>query len=99
MPGLWCYGTSSFFLKCMSCWKENGWQQQGRKKQVLQGMIRAAGVYVQLDRGNTIGANKMAAKAVQAFVEHRGVVPAIFDLDVLLEKLEKVDPIPPKLTQ
>ena len=71
----------------------------GAEKQVLQAMIRAAGVYVQLDRGNTIGANKMAAKAVEVFIEHRQVVPAIFDLDVLLEKLKEVDPIPPKLIQ
>ena len=69
----------------------------GEEKLVLQAMIRAAGVYVQLGHGNVKGARKMAAKAVEVLTEHREAVPVGFDLDLLLEKLRKGDPLPPKL--
>ncbi len=69
----------------------------GVHKLVLQAMIRAAGVYIQLDHGNTKGARKMAVKSFETLTKHREAVPPIFDLDLLLEKLRKVDPMPPKL--
>ncbi|MBU0910071.1 MAG: DUF309 domain-containing protein, partial [Proteobacteria bacterium] len=45
---------------------EGQWMaSQGREKIALQGLIRAAGVYILLAGGNRQGAGKMAAKAVQ----------------------------------
>jgi len=70
---------------------------KGAAKLILQAMIRAAGMYVQLDRDNIIGATSMAAKAVEAFEYNRREVPDLFDLDLLLKKLRDVDPVPPKL--
>jgi len=69
----------------------------GVHKLVLQAMIRAAGVYIQLEHGNTKGARKMAEKAVETLTRQRDAVPPIFDLGLLLAKLRKVDPVPPKL--
>lgn len=77
---------------------ENVWYPAtGPYKLVLQAMIRAAGMYVQLDHGNTKGAASMAGKAVAAFRANREYVPNYFDLDVLLAKLNNVDSVPPKL--
>jgi len=70
---------------------------KGAAKLILQAMIRAAGMYVQLDRDNIKGATSMAAKAVEAFEYNRSEVPDLFDLDLLLKKLRDVDPVPPKL--
>ena len=77
---------------------EHAWiTATGKRKLILQAMIRAACMYVQLDHGNTKGATSMAAKAVAAFEVNRSEVPDFFDLDLLLSKLRKVDPVPPKL--
>lgn len=79
---------------------EHAWlRAEGKEKIVLQAMIRAAGMYIQLDHGNTKGAHKMAAKAVEAFSSNRDAVPPIFDLDLLINKLNQVDPLPPKLNK
>lgn len=71
----------------------------GAAKLILQAMIRAAGMYVQLDRDNVKGATSMAAKAVEALECNRSEVPDLFDLDLLLTKLRDVDPVPPKLVR
>jgi len=68
----------------------------GSDKLTLQAMIRAAGMYVQLDRDNIKGAASMAAKSVEALERYRSEVPNIFDLDLLLSKLKDVDPVPSK---
>ena len=77
---------------------EHEWlNSDGAAKLIFQAMIRAAGMYIQLDRDNVKGATSMAAKAVDAFENNRGEVPDILNLDLLLAKLREVDPIPPKL--
>lgn len=77
---------------------EHEWlKSTGAAKLVLQAMIRAAGMYVQMDHDNYKGAASMAAKAVTALENNRSAVPETFDLDLLLAKLRKVDPIPPRL--
>lgn len=79
---------------------EHEWMDStGADKLILQAMIRAAGMYVQLDRDNIKGATSMAAKAVEAFEFNRSKVPDILNLDLLLSKLRKVDPVPPKLME
>ena len=77
---------------------EHAWlHATGASKLILQAMIRASGMYIQLDRYNIKGATSMAAKAVEALECNRSEVPDIFDLDLLLSKLKDVDPVPPKL--
>lgn len=79
---------------------EHVWlHSKGAAKLILQAMIRAAGMYVQLDRDNIKGATSMAAKAVEAFEANRNEVPDILDIDLLLEKLRNIDPSPPKLSR
>lgn len=78
---------------------EHTWMNAaGKRKLILQAMIRAAGMYIHLEHGNTKGATSMAAKAVAAFEVNRSEVPDFLDLDLLLSKLRRVDPVPPKLT-
>ncbi len=69
----------------------------GETKLILQAMIRAAGMYVQLDHGNTKGAASMAAKAVAVLEANSSQIEDVFELDLLLHKLREVDPVPPKL--
>ena len=77
---------------------EQAWlTASGNTKLILQAMIRAAGMYVQLDHGNAKGAASMAAKAVAVLESYRNEVPDVFDIDLLLTRLKDVDPVPPKL--
>jgi len=67
------------------------------ERKVLQALIRAAGVYVHLERGNRKGAEKMAARAIEALTQYRDAVPPYVKLDVLLNSLLRLDPTPPLL--
>ncbi len=79
---------------------EQAWlKSSGKTKLMLQAMIRAAGMYVQLDHGNTKGAASMAAKAVVVLEANRSMVQGIFDIDLLLAGLKDVSPKPSKLTE
>ena len=70
----------------------------GSEKLVLQAMIRAAGMYIKLkDQNNIRGANKMASKAVKVLQANRQFFSNDFPLDLLLDKLKRLDPNPPKL--
>jgi len=70
---------------------------QGREKAALQGLIRAAGVYILLAGGNRQGAEKMAAKAVQALEENGAALAYFPSSQQLLTSLGNLEPIPPKL--
>ena len=77
---------------------EDAWlKAAGPLRLVLQALIRAAGVYVHLQRGNRKGAEKMAAKAVAAFKNNQQHVPASVDLPRLLAALNNLAAPPPKL--
>ncbi|MFH1214928.1 MAG: DUF309 domain-containing protein [Pseudomonadota bacterium] len=69
----------------------------GRKKLALQGFIRAAGVYILMQSGRKEGMKKMAAKAIQTLKTNVDALPTFPSIDVLLEKLKSLDPVPPKL--
>jgi hypothetical protein len=69
----------------------------GVDKEILQALIRAAGVYVHLRQNNPTGARKMADRAVAVLDRHRRAVPALVNLEELLPKLRRLDPDPPKL--
>jgi len=78
---------------------EHAWlQSEGREKLVYQALIRAAGVYIHLAQDNPAGARKMAAKAAPVLNENRDLLPPDFNLELLLDKLNRVDPSPPILS-
>lgn len=77
---------------------EHAWlKAHGAEKEILQAMIRAAGMYIKLAMGQPEAARKMATKAVRALAEHRPQVPAILPLDRLLAALTALAPQPPTL--
>lgn len=79
---------------------EHAWMDaSGETKLIYQAIIRAAGMYVQLDRDNQKGAASMAAKALEVLERNRSALKNAFDIDLLLLKLRGVDPVPPKLTK
>lgn len=69
----------------------------GVAKEVLQGLIRAAGTYVLRQQGQTAGAAKMAARARETLTKHQALLPPGFSADQLLVGL--ADPLarPPHL--
>lgn len=69
----------------------------GTEKEILQALIRAAGVYIHLEHGNNRGAEKMAARAHAVLSRHQQAIVRIRNLDQLLEKLAAVNPEPPVL--
>ncbi|MBU0482934.1 MAG: DUF309 domain-containing protein [Proteobacteria bacterium] len=70
----------------------------GAEKEILQAMIRAAGMYIHLAHGNRQGAQKMADKALKAFAKNRDKIPPFPGFNLLLAKLEELDPTPPRLS-
>lgn len=76
---------------------EQRWRQAaGVEKEVLQGLIRAAGSYVHRRAGNTAGAAKMAARAAGAIRQYRDRLPAGFAAEPLLAGLAATDAPPPR---
>jgi hypothetical protein len=78
-------------------WLEAFWHRAaGSEKQVLQALIRSAGVYLLLEAGRINGAKKMAAKAAAGLRKLRPLVPGFFDAGRLIDKLTAFDPVPPE---
>jgi len=81
-------------------WLEKRWlEARGTDKSILQALIRAAGTYVHLKHGRMVGAKKMAVRAVETLLQHKEMVPPIFNVEVLVAKLAALDPVPPKFGQ
>ncbi len=79
---------------------EEAWLRSSEaEKNIYQAMVRAAGMYIKLKYGNSRGARKMAEKAADALERHRDRLPENFEVDLLLDKLRSLDPVPPKLFQ
>lgn len=76
---------------------EHAWLgAKGAEKEILQALIRAAGFYIKREFGYVTGGAKMAARAVTALEKNRLACRG-FDLDILLQSLRNLDPVPPKL--
>lgn len=69
----------------------------GREKSAMQGLIRAAGVYMLLEGNRREAALKMAAKAAAAIAADHQALPFCPGIALLLARLIKLDPHPPKL--
>lgn len=79
-------------------WFEKKWLNSvGAEKQLLQALIRAAGVYHLLEHGRQAGAERLAAKAADGLIRHKDVCSVSMDLDLLIATLDPLDPMPPML--
>ncbi|MBC8316904.1 MAG: DUF309 domain-containing protein [Desulfobulbaceae bacterium] len=78
-------------------WLEPRWlKATGTEKNILQALIRAAGTYILLEYDRTAGAEKMAAKAAATLFEHKESIPPLFDIELLISRLQALDPVAPK---
>ena len=74
---------------------EGIWQvSAGAKKQALQGMIKAAGVYVHLEYHHRLAANRLAAGAVDLLERHRDHLSFIANIDEFIDDLKTGNPEP-----
>jgi hypothetical protein len=69
----------------------------GDEKALLQALIRAAGAYVHLEQGNLTGARRIADKALAVLERQQLRLAPHADPRLLLDKLRRLDPVPPKL--
>jgi hypothetical protein len=71
---------------------------KGEEKALLQALIRAAGTYVHLEQGNQTGAKRISSKAIPVLKEKRSLLDGHADAELLLTKLNALDPEPPRLS-
>ena len=77
---------------------EQEWlKEEGKKKLVLQAMIRAAGVYIKLDCGYVEAAQKIAGRAIPVLEKHKNLLAGYFDPSLLLDSLKDLRKPPPNL--
>ena len=65
-------------------------ESAGARRKALQGLIRAAGMKIHFERGNTRTAVSMAQKAIADIQENRSALPDFQELDNLLEEAGKM---------
>jgi hypothetical protein len=74
------------------------WQHtSGDEHRALKGLIKAAGVYVHLENNRQAAARRLAPKAYRQMKDHAGSLGFIANLDRLLDCMQRVVPIPPRL--
>jgi hypothetical protein len=69
----------------------------GDEKRFFQALIRAAGTYVHLEQGNLSAARRMAKKAIKGLTQGMARLAGHADPQRLLDKLNRLDPVPPVL--
>lgn len=67
----------------------------GNRKSILQALIRAAGVYINLELGYRERAAKIASKAVPVLKKLKAEVAHEIDIDELISAIEALTPTPP----
>jgi hypothetical protein len=72
-------------------------KKQGDERRAIQGLIKAAGVYVHLESDRLNSAERLALKSVRLIKEYDKVLGFISNLSVLISALENGDPVPPTL--
>ena len=71
---------------------EGFWRKtSGDERQALKALIKAATAYAHLDVGNQKAWESLCAKSAKLLEEHRGNLPFLSNLDVLIEKLAMVE--------
>ncbi len=77
---------------------EHAWYSaQGNRKQTLQALIRAAGVYIKREYGFSDSADRIAAKAIPVLAANKDILRAYFDVDELTVALQTPHLPPPTL--
>lgn len=77
---------------------EHAWiTADGSRRQLLQSLIRAAGVYEKLEYGYAAAAGRLAQKACDGLEKSRSALSTYFDLDPLIASLKFLNPDPPVL--
>jgi len=74
-------------------WKHSS----GDEHQALKGLIKAAGVYIHLEFNHQPAAERLAVKSVSLIEQYSHCLVFIANLNVLVEKLRNLDPLPPQL--
>jgi hypothetical protein len=69
----------------------------GDRRQALKGLIKAAGVYIHLEQHHRQAAKRLAMKSYQLLRQYVHCLAFIANYETLLDKLESVDPVPPRL--
>lgn len=77
---------------------EHIWHQSsGDRHEALKGLIKAAGVYIHLEYHHLEAAQRLARKSSGSIRKYSHCLTFITNLNVLLEKLDNLDPLPPVL--
>jgi len=71
---------------------------QGEEKLLLQALIRAAGVYINLELGYRDRAEKIAGKAIPVLIRFQQNLINEIDAEKLISALQKLDPDPPQIS-
>ena len=69
----------------------------GDQRQMLKGLIKAAGVYVHLEQLHEQAAKNLAMKSFDLLRQYRHCLAFISNSEMFLDKLKKCDRIPPQL--
>ena len=93
---IWLWDQELFFE--VHEWLEKKWQNsQGAERDAVQALIRAAGAYILLEQGRNAGAKRLAAKAAATLIRQKDTVPDVVNVERLIDKLNTLDAVPPKL--
>jgi len=66
-------------------------------RQALKALIKAAAVFIHVENGHKEVASRLARKAVSSLNKNKPMLAKVPNLDLLIERLEKLDLVPPKL--
>ena len=69
----------------------------GDQRQSLKGLIKAAGVYIHMERNHMQAAKSLSIKSLELIQQYHHCLTFISNLDMLMDKLKTLDPVPPKL--
>ena len=86
-----------FFFEVHEVLEHEWLKAEGEEKRVLQGMIRAAGVYIKLESGYREAARKIAGRALPVLEEQREFLARYFNPDKLYRHLKDLTLPPPCL--
>ena len=93
--GLWDLGL---FFEVHEILEPAWMEAAGNEKRLLQALIRAAGVYINLELGYEQRAQKISAKTLPVLKELKQELTGYIDGETLVAALEKLSPVPPRLS-
>jgi len=70
---------------------------RGDQRQALKGLIKAAGVYIHLEQHHRKAAESLAIKSFNLLRQYGHCLTFIANYEILLDRLNKFDPVAPRL--